>query len=284
MEKLVIETNCSKCIFAVHAFEDGKDRQIDCYIKRHELLEASGGTIFTDETDDLEFFVIQDRVCPYHRTDDWMEIQDPDVELNLNDLADVAREEIRISFAVVLICAFEDIKHIVDTIESFAGSTLRPTEFIVAIPASRDDFVKIIETLKFNFDKSIVPCKWTLHKVEDTCDPYVFVHKKLQKSKCRYFCFARGGDNVDKHYLANIDILINEASERISTVIPDGPCQPTVCQRELFFQLKKPDDASDFTPDENPVSYLTRHTLNSIGLQELARTTGQICPPELSVS
>jgi len=277
---VIIETSCKNCVFAVYDSVAGKDRQIDCYLNRIDLLEANGGTVTAFEDEDSEFVKILDRICQFHRTHEWAEIQDPEVELNLTDLGEVAREEARITFGVVLICEDEPLKFIVDTIESIADSTLFPKEFIVTVPGSRDDYTNIIKVLTSNLEKK---CVWKLVQLNDKTDPYTFIYNKTDKLRSRYLCFARPGDLIDKHLFANVDILINEVGDRISTVLPNEAAQPIICQKELFLQLERPENTDDYEDSENPIVYLTKYTLDKIGIKHLSRTMGQICPPELSV-
>lgn len=107
-----LHTNCRECTFATYS---GKT-QTDCELGRIEAYRDSGAEIVEAyDDDDKEFFVINDRLCVYHRDKEWAK------HYSKSELINIVNAQTKIPYHLIIVYpkngVLEELQKTVDSLK-----------------------------------------------------------------------------------------------------------------------------------------------------------------------
>lgn len=116
-----IHTSCKNCIFALY----NNITQTGCKLQKLELWEEQGLQILEVYDEDKEFFVINDKRCPYKRNLRWGQLYPKDEQI------EQIEKEVTFRYHAIVF-ANDDIDETNNTINNLAAQSVKP-EFITLV-------------------------------------------------------------------------------------------------------------------------------------------------------
>lgn len=172
-EVSAISTICKNCLFAI--YDD--DTQIGCHFGRtdkvdnhdvYELIEA--------EDEDKKFYILNNHICPYQRTQTWKHADN-------KDIAAVAMDEVYMPWAAMLFYRHNGLDAVEERIKEIKSQKRLPKVVVLVIDAqdiTNEDFRSLHQMMEDNFDI------WYLQRV---------IQKELPDRFTGDLCF----DKIKKH-------------------------------------------------------------------------------------
>jgi hypothetical protein len=190
-----ISTICKNCLFAIY---DNKT-QIGCALDRtdkvdqhpiFELIEA--------EDEEKEFYILNNHICPYQRTDSW-EYSDTE------NIIEKVNEEVYMPWAAVLFYKSTDIQSLDERVKELNSQKVKPK--IVSLVIGYEEiepakFQTIVQTMNDNFPI------WYLRKSieKDIPDRFNFdlCFDKMRKHRFMFYGCFNSNQPIDLDYYEKI--------------------------------------------------------------------------------
>lgn len=120
-EIATIHTSCKNCIFAIYE----NITQFDCKIKKLDMWKKNNVQVLEAYDEEKEFFIINNRKCPYKRTTKWANAYPKDKHI------EQVEKEVTFKYNAIVI-ASDNIDNIKSTITNLANQKIKP-QFITLI-------------------------------------------------------------------------------------------------------------------------------------------------------
>lgn len=253
-------TSCKDCVFA----EYDEITQVGCSRGMIEKYRDDGASIIEAYDHTKEFFVIEDRTCPFNRTQAWEDRFD---EENGADARDEAMNrmldyENQLSFHVILFMG-DSIGDVQETLTSLIFQDLMPVQ--VTIVRQRTCMITPREVTSLFSDST--PFKWRVENLWKNLPHSNSLHMVQKVVKSGYYITANSGYRFDKGYFsainqAVIENIVQFAMIQESADSPDGTVIPlgvheywhfhgdhnkTITENIREFQCKNPEKKIIFT-------------------------------------
>jgi len=157
----VISTACKNCLFATY----NNKTQIGCQLGRVEKVKNhSIYELIEVEDDEKEFYILNNHVCPYQRTNTWIHTKD-------HDKISKVKEEVYMPWAAILFYRHNDIESVEQRIKELKSQKVQPKVVTLVIDPKDIDqknFRSLHQMMEDNFDL------WYLQRVlqEDLPDRF----------------------------------------------------------------------------------------------------------------
>ena len=194
-EVSAISTVCKNCLFAM--YDD--NTQIGCSLNRtkviqnhpvYELIEA--------EDEDKQFYILNNHICPYQRTNTWKHADDKDI------IAKV-KEEVYMPWAAVLFYRHDGVDKIEERIKELKSQKILPKVITLVIDPkdiSQENFRSLHQMMDDNFDL------WYLQRViqEDLPDRFIadLCFDKMKKHRFMFYSYFESSQTIDLNYYEKI--------------------------------------------------------------------------------
>lgn len=191
----VISTACKNCLFAIYNSKTqvGCQLNITDKVKHHpiyELIEA--------EDDEKEFYILNNHVCPYQRTNSWIHANDD------NKISKV-KMEVYMPWAAILFYRHNGIESVEQRIKELKKQRIQPKVVTLVIdPKDMDqkDFRSLHQMMEDNFDL------WYLQRVlqEDLPDRFTadLCFDKMKKHRFMFYSYFESTKSIDLDYYDKI--------------------------------------------------------------------------------
>jgi len=140
-------TSCRDCIFSVYK----KNKQTHCEMDKLYQFHEQGVEIIEDGDSELEYYVMPNKTCYYHRTQDWAD------RYKDKDLVEVVNIENQIHYHVIL--WDNDTINLVHMIQQLATQISKPHYISVIL---RHETKYSLDEIKQELKK--IDCKWSVHE------------------------------------------------------------------------------------------------------------------------
>ena len=190
-----LSTVCKNCLFAIY----DEKTQIGCAFHRtdkaenhpiYELVEA--------EDDDKQFYIVNNHICPYQRTDTWIHAHDNDIIARVN-------EEVYMPWAVILFYKDNDITELMERVDELKQQRVKPNIVTLVISSnniSPENLRKVLNDINDNFDI------WYVQKLLDTELPERLTidicFDKMKKNKFMFYSCFQSDQKIDIDYYNKI--------------------------------------------------------------------------------
>lgn len=190
-----ISTICKNCLFAIY---DGKT-QIGCNFNRTETIDKHPSyDLIEAEDEDKEFYILNNHICPYQRTDNWKHANDTDIISRV-------KEEVHMPWAAILFYRHNGIEHVEERIKELKSQSILPKVVTLVIDPQDidpDDFRSLHQMMDDNF--SI----WYLQRVlqEDFPDRFTgdLCFDKMKKHRFMFYSYFESTKPIDLDYYDKI--------------------------------------------------------------------------------
>ena len=190
-----ISTVCKNCLFAIY---DG-DTQIGCHFGRtdkvdnhevYELVEA--------EDTDKKFYILNNHICPYQRTESWVHSDD-------KDIIDKVQKEVYMPWGAILFYRHNGIDSVEERITELKSQRIPPKVVALVIDAqdiNPDHFKSLYQMMEDNFDL------WYLQRViqQDLPDRFTadLCFDKMKKNRFMFYSYFESTQPIDLNYYDKI--------------------------------------------------------------------------------
>jgi len=190
-----ISTVCKNCLFAIYDV----DTQIGCHFGRtdkvdnhevYELVEA--------EDTDKKFYILNNHICPYQRTDSW-------VHSNAKDIIAEAEKEVYMPWAAILFYRHNGVSSVEERITELKSQRIPPKVVTLVIDAqdiNPDNFKSLYQMMDDNFDL------WYLQRViqQDLPDRFTadLCFDKMKKNRFMFYSYFESTQPIDLNYYDKI--------------------------------------------------------------------------------
>ena len=194
-EVSAISTICKNCLFA--KYDD--NTQIGCEFNRtktvanhpvYDLIEAEDG--------DKEFFILNNHICPYQRTEGW-------AHSNSNDIVSAVKAEVVMPWAAILFYRNDGRDALEARIKEIRSQSVPPKVITLVLGAGnldKDELTSLHQMMEDNFEI------WYLHKVllDDLTDRFAadLCFDKMKKHRFMFYTYFETNQSIDLDYYDKI--------------------------------------------------------------------------------
>jgi len=216
-------TNCKHCIFAIKDSSDSK--QTGCLANRISIFRENGSSVVETVNDNESYYTIHE-LCNLFRDESWKHYEDAS-NVQLFDREEIylqkAKEEIAMSFGIVIYDDEEECEKLKQTIESIKSSVLYHS---TGYPKNNIRIVVSVSDQKKNLKDYYELLEPSMNEGWDLC--LVFNSKESPKNtrdfdafkKCtnvNYFAYCDSGAVLASSTLGKINSSLNHKLEKIIT-------------------------------------------------------------------
>ncbi len=214
------------CLGCVHAISVGKT-QTGCKFGRLDKFRDNGAEIVeVYDLEDNEFFVINNRVCMWKRSQDWV---DRYGVMSDEKQKKIIREESKLAIHMVVDTA-DSIDEIKATVKSINAMIDKPSE--VTFVRRFDSELRppsIIAELKE------LGCKWHL---TNYTDEDMDIDDTLHSLRYPYFFYVKAGRSIPADYLTMLNDMVHYDLFRFAYILPNVDDQHlTIAQTQIYKTL-----------------------------------------------
>ena len=124
-----ISTICKNCLFAIY----DNDTQVGCKFGRTETVDSHPSyELIEAEDEEKQFYIFNNHICPYQRTDTWTHADDKDIETRV-------KEEVFMPWAAVLFYRHNGIQSVEERIKEIKSQKVPPKVVSLVIDAKDID-------------------------------------------------------------------------------------------------------------------------------------------------
>ena len=199
-----INTVCKDCCFA-----DYHDiTQIGCRKGILDRYRSVNSKIHECYDEDAEFYVIEQRACPYSRSHEWY-------QHNLERLDEVLQQELKLQFHAIIF--MDTLDHLDTTIKSLSApqQQLPPAQITVVREKGNTVKPRDVTDLLQN-----VTCQWRLENQLITMRREEAIHLMFKFCRYPYYSVFQAGYIVPGDYLQTINSYVIECLGQFATIEP----------------------------------------------------------------
>lgn len=190
-----IATTCKNCLFAIY---DG-DTQIGCHFGRTEKVDEHDiFELIEAEDDDKEFYILNNHICPYQRTDSWIHAKD-------EDIVTAVEKEVYMPWAALLFYRHNGVNAVEERIKELKQQKITPKVTVLVIDPQDidpDEFRSLHQMMTDNFDI------WYLQRVFEFGLPDRFTgdlcFDKFRKHRFMFYTYFDSTKPIDLDYYEKI--------------------------------------------------------------------------------
>ena len=190
-----ISTICKNCLFAI--YDD--DTQVSCKFGRTETVNNHPSyDLIEAEDEEKKFYILNNHICPYQRTDTWTHADEKDIESKV-------KEEVYMPWAAVLFYRHNGIDSVEERIKELKSQKIPPKVVSLVIDAQDidpKDFRSLHQMMEDNFSL------WYLQRVlmEDFPDRYTadLCFDKMKKHRFMFYSYFESSQGIDINYYDKI--------------------------------------------------------------------------------
>ena len=144
-EVSAISTICKNCLFAKY----DKNTQIGCEFDRTQTVDNHPVyELIAAQDDDKEFYILNNHICPYQRTDTWTHADD-------EDIISKVKEEVYMPWAAILFYRHNGLDSVEERIKELKTQRVKPKVVSLVIDAQDihpDHFKSLYQMMEDNFE------------------------------------------------------------------------------------------------------------------------------------
>ena len=190
-----ISTICKNCLFAIY----DNDTQVSCKFGRTETVNNHPSyDLIEAEDEEKKFYILNNHICPYQRTDTWTHADEKDIESKV-------KEEVYMPWAAVLFYRHNGIDSVEERIKELKSQKIPPKVVSLVIDAQDidpKDFRSLHQMMEDNFSL------WYLQRVlmEDFPDRYTadLCFDKMKKHRFMFYSYFESTKPIDLEYYSKI--------------------------------------------------------------------------------
>ena len=194
-EVSAISTICKNCLFAKY----DKNTQIGCEFDRTQTVDNHPVyELIAAQDDDKEFYILNNHICPYQRTDTWNHADDEDVVSKV-------REEVYMPWAAILFYRHNGLDTVEERIKELKTQRVKPKVVSLVIDAQDihpDHFKSLYQMMEDNFEI------WYLQRViqQDLPDRFTgdLCFDKMKKHRFMFYSYFESTKAIDSNYYNKI--------------------------------------------------------------------------------
>lgn len=192
-------TSCKDCIFAEYKGET----QTGCSRGILEKYRNLGINIVEAYDYDKEFYVIEDRLCPSYRTQEWAERFEPD---EFDENVEIMLEyESRVLFHVMVFMQ-DSLEDVEETLNSLVSQDQPPLQVTIIRP--RKSIIKPTRVLDLFPDD--IPFKWRLENLWFHIPKSNAIHMIQKVVKSNYYTTCNSGYKYDTGFFSSINKAVTK--------------------------------------------------------------------------
>ena len=190
-EVSAISTICKNCLFAKYE----NNTQVGCQFDRTDTVDNHPVyELLAAHDDDKEFYILNNHICPYQRTETWTHADDPDIVSR-------AREEVYMPWAAILFYRHNGVESVEERIKELKTQRVKPKVVSLVIDAQDihpDHFKSLYQMMEDNFDI------WYLQRViqKDLPDRFTgdLCFDKMKKHRFMFYSYFESTKAIDSNY------------------------------------------------------------------------------------
>lgn len=183
-------TPCKNCTFAI--YDDVT--QTGCSRGMLDKFKAVGANIIEAYDQDKEFYVIENRICPFNRSEAWAD------HLEANEAIErMLKFETQLGFHVMIFIE-DDIEPVKKTIDTLLAQDQKPLQVTIIRP--RTSMIKPREVADL-FENC--PFKWRVENLWKTIKKRQAIHMVQKVVKANYYVVAQAGYEFAHDFLSSIN-------------------------------------------------------------------------------
>ena len=194
-EVSAISTICKNCLFAKY----DKATQVGCEFNRTQTVDSHPVCVLIEaQVEDKEFYILNNHICPYQRTNTWIHANDTDIVSRV-------REEVYMPWAAILFYRHNGLDTVEERIKELKSQTIQPKVVALVIDAqdiNPDHFKSLYQMMEDNFDI------WYLQRViqEDLPDRFTadLCFDKMKKHRFMFYSYFESIQSIDLNYYDKI--------------------------------------------------------------------------------
>jgi len=199
-----LDTICKYCCFA--QWDD--ITQTGCRLNKIDQYKRVGADVLECYDEDAEFFVIKNRLCPYHRTLKWWENNQDSYEQTL-------KYETRLSFKIIVFLEtnIDDLKK---TLLSVIRQDYAPAKVDIIRPKNCTIRPKaVIDVL----NKVNIPCKWQIHNQLIQHTTLQSIHYAQRSDNYNYYVSCKSGYKLPHNLFSAITNYVIDNLEQFACIL-----------------------------------------------------------------
>lgn len=194
-EVSAISTICKNCLFAKY----DKNTQIGCEFDRTQTVDNHPVyELIAAQDDDKEFYILNNHICPYQRTDTWTHADD-------EDIISKVKEEVYMPWAAILFYRHNGLDSVEERIKELKTQRVKPKVVSLVIDAQDihpDHFKSLYQMMEDNFEI------WYLQRViqQDLPDRFTgdLCFDKMKKHRFMFYSYFESTKAIDSNYYNKI--------------------------------------------------------------------------------
>ena len=194
-EVSAISTVCKNCLFAIY----NDNTQIGCKFNRTDTVNNHPIYELIDAKDeDKEFYILNNHICPYQRTDSW-------IHSNAKDIIAEVEKEVYMPWAAILFYRHNGVSSVEERITELKSQRIPPKVVTLVIDAqdiNPDNFKSLYQMMDDNFDL------WYLQRViqQDLPDRFTadLCFDKMKKNRFMFYSYFESTQSIDLNYYDKI--------------------------------------------------------------------------------
>jgi hypothetical protein len=194
-EVSAISTICKNCLFAIY---DGKT-QIGCQFNRTETIDNHPSyDLIEAEDEEKEFYILNNHICPYQRTESWKHSDDKDIVKRVT-------EEVYMPWAAILFYRHNGVNSVEERIKELKSQRIPPKVVTLVIDAEdidKAEFRSLHQMMEDNFNL------WYLQRViqKDLPDRFTadLCFDKMKKHRFMFHTYFESTQSIDLDYYDKI--------------------------------------------------------------------------------
>ena len=194
-EVSAISTICKNCLFAKY----DKNTQIGCEFGKTQTVDDHPVyELIAAQDDDKEFYILNNHICPYQRTDTWTHADD-------EDIISKVKEEVYMPWAAILFYRHNGLDSIEERIKELKTQQVKPKVVSLVIDAQDihpDHFKSLYQMMEDNFEI------WYLQRViqQDLPDRFTgdLCFDKMKKHRFMFYSYFESTKAIDSNYYDKI--------------------------------------------------------------------------------
>jgi len=236
-----IQGSCRGCIFGNLSENSDESLENCCEVGRLQSFNELAVEILNVqdiEDKDKNYKIINGRICNMLRNSVWKEIRkEKDGIVDKDELAKIAREELRIPCAFIVYCGTKDgmtdeeiIDELSATLVDIDKGEIPPKEIIIINDTTQISPFNFLTLVRRRVEKFNIKSKWIMEFIKrpegySSTNPENInqcIDLAFKNVKTPYYSFFYSGDSVNSDYLSNIDARLNDDLERFLAIIPEN--------------------------------------------------------------
>jgi hypothetical protein len=216
--KPVVKTRCAGCIFAVTTHTE----QIGCWTNALDKFQDQDYTVEYEDVNNVKYCIINDKVCPFHRRQDWataIEVEHSSSKMPLDLCAEYIRKnEAKLEADLIIhippyieSCLVE----LARTIDSVKSMDMQFNEIIIGNQTEMN-ILQLLHWCNINMQNMRFRIEHMIYNNQEPSDAITLLYKKC---KSRYVTSCIAGYQFDPQYLSRIDKLIYDDLEPIVAIV-----------------------------------------------------------------